>query len=79
MRPTSSRKRRRERISLSSSVAIFASAPLSSSASKKAKASATESAVTSEIAFPAIFTPRASARMRRPSHDEQGREERYFW
>ena len=79
MRPTSSRKRSLERISLSSSVAIFASAPLSSSESKNRWASATESAVISVIVFPAIFTPSASGRIRRPSQAEQGREERYFW
>ena len=60
-------------------MAIFASAPTSASESKKAKASATESAVISEIARPAILTPSASARMRRPSQAEQGRDDRYFW
>ncbi len=79
MRPTSRRKRRRERISFRSSAAIFASAPSSSSESKKAWASATERDVTSEIVLPAIFTPRASGRILRPSQAEQGREERYFW
>ena len=79
VRPTSSRNFSRERISFRSSVAILASAPFSSRVSKKAYDSATESAVTSAIVRPAIFTPRASRRTRRPPHAEHGREERYFW
>ena len=64
---------------MSSSLAIFASAPASASVSKNENASATDSAVISAIVRPAILTPSASARMRRPSQAEQGREERYFW
>ena len=33
----------------------------------------------SAIVRPAIFTPSASRRTRRPPHAEHGREERYFW
>ncbi len=58
---------------------MVASAPLRPSSSKKRYAFSTLSAVASAMCLPAIFTPRASVRMRLPPQAEQGRWERKRW